>query len=300
MKRWLLPASALVLVVTACGAGAKPAPRVTEVRARVPSVHVIATRRKCAATRSAHRLLREFVPPPGARPTRQPREHGGVLRGSGWSPIGEVVGVHRFWRVHKSLSAVGTYVRTLRIRGLARQGAIHGTLAPHYLSWSFSGPPGDERRSLDVTAVAFPGRTVIRVDAQVVWIYPRSPGERVPPATREIVVRAPHVSLTVTDPAEIARIVRWFDALPISPPGVALPCPLMRFLAPAKVSFRTAHGGRLAEAGVPRSPPASIWGPIRFMIGGRSQKPLIDRSRGRSFVRRLQDLLHVQLLETHR
>jgi hypothetical protein len=30
MKRWLLPASALVLVVTACGAGAKPAPRVTE------------------------------------------------------------------------------------------------------------------------------------------------------------------------------------------------------------------------------------------------------------------------------
>jgi hypothetical protein len=30
MKRSLLPASALVLVVTACGAGAKPAPRVTE------------------------------------------------------------------------------------------------------------------------------------------------------------------------------------------------------------------------------------------------------------------------------
>jgi hypothetical protein len=29
MKRLLLPASALVLVVTACGAGAKPAPRVT-------------------------------------------------------------------------------------------------------------------------------------------------------------------------------------------------------------------------------------------------------------------------------
>jgi hypothetical protein len=28
MKRLLLPASALVLVVTACGAGANPAPRV--------------------------------------------------------------------------------------------------------------------------------------------------------------------------------------------------------------------------------------------------------------------------------
>jgi hypothetical protein len=32
MKRFLLPASALVLVVTACGAGAKPAPRETEIR----------------------------------------------------------------------------------------------------------------------------------------------------------------------------------------------------------------------------------------------------------------------------
>jgi hypothetical protein len=30
MKRFLLPASALVLVVTACGAGTKPAPRVTD------------------------------------------------------------------------------------------------------------------------------------------------------------------------------------------------------------------------------------------------------------------------------
>jgi len=32
MKRFLLPASALVLVVTARGAGAKPAPRLTEVK----------------------------------------------------------------------------------------------------------------------------------------------------------------------------------------------------------------------------------------------------------------------------
>ncbi len=31
MKRFLLPASALVLVVTTCGAGANPAPRETEV-----------------------------------------------------------------------------------------------------------------------------------------------------------------------------------------------------------------------------------------------------------------------------
>lgn len=48
MKRWLLPASALVLVVTACGAGAKPAPRVTEVVGRLERLlgfHVVHTPR---------------------------------------------------------------------------------------------------------------------------------------------------------------------------------------------------------------------------------------------------------------
>jgi hypothetical protein len=38
MKRLLLPASALILVVTACGAGVKPAPRVAEIGARLPKV----------------------------------------------------------------------------------------------------------------------------------------------------------------------------------------------------------------------------------------------------------------------
>lgn len=38
MKRLLLPASALVLVLTACGAGAKPAPGVAEAGAQVPRV----------------------------------------------------------------------------------------------------------------------------------------------------------------------------------------------------------------------------------------------------------------------
>ncbi len=50
MKRVVLPASALILVVTACGAGAKPAPRVAEVGAQLPSVRMIAAQRELAAT----------------------------------------------------------------------------------------------------------------------------------------------------------------------------------------------------------------------------------------------------------
>ena len=85
MKRVVLPASTLILVVTACGAGAKPAPRVAEVGAQLPRVRMIAAQREVAAT--------------------------------------------------------------------------------DYATWSFSTP----------TRFALPQPTVIRVDAQVVWIYPRSP-----------------------------------------------------------------------------------------------------------------------------
>jgi hypothetical protein len=51
MKRLVLPATALVLVVTACGAGAKPAPRLAEAEARVPTVHALVAQRKQRAPR---------------------------------------------------------------------------------------------------------------------------------------------------------------------------------------------------------------------------------------------------------
>jgi hypothetical protein len=191
-------------------------------------------------------------------------------------------------------------MRTLRLRGVARQGTTYGTRAPHYRWWSFFGPAAGElgpSRSLDVTAVALPRRTVIRVDAQVAWIYPRSPSEEVPAATHRIVVRAPKASATVTDPARVAKIVRWLDALPISPPGVGIACPLAAG-ADIAVSFRGAGGAWLAEAKLP-SVAANICDPIAFQIGGHARKPLIDRASHESFVRRLQRLLGVQLLQIH-
>ncbi len=289
MKRFLLPASALVLVVTACGAGAKPAPRVTLAGARVPRVSIVAARRKEDASREARVLLRQFVPPPGARATREPRRYGGVLRRYGSAPLGEIVDVHRFWSVRKPLAAVAAFVRTHRPPGLRDSGATYGSNAPHYLMWSFSSPS----RYLDVTAVALRGRTVLRVDALALWIYPRSPSERIPPATRTIVVRGPKIRRTVTNTAQVARISRWFDALPVSPPGIAIACALV--LRPnITLSFRSAAGTQLARATVPE-PSASICDPIGFKIGGKTKKPLIDRAFGPSFARRLERLLGVRL-----
>jgi hypothetical protein len=300
MNRLLVPASGLVLALTACGGGAKPAPQPIEVTgAAPPSVHAIAARRERAARGEAEQLLREFVPPPEARPTREPRNYGGVLRRSGPEPPAEIVDVHRFWSVQKSLAAVMAFVRAHEVAGFERFAGTYGTSPPHYVTLTFSWPSArDPRRLLDVTAVELPHRTVLRVDAKVVWAYPRSPSEKVPAGARVIAVDAPNVSMKVTRSAEVASIVRRLDALPVSPPGVAIPCPAM--VGPEiEISFRDARGAWLAEA---KAPPAraGICNAIEFRVGGHAQQPLVDRSGGKSFVEHLQRLLHVRLVETYR
>jgi hypothetical protein len=57
MGRFLLPATALVLVVTACGAGIKPAPRLAEAAARRPSIQALVAQRKRVAVSEARSLL---------------------------------------------------------------------------------------------------------------------------------------------------------------------------------------------------------------------------------------------------
>jgi hypothetical protein len=296
MKRLLLPASALVLVVTACGAGAKPAPRVTELEARLlPNVHGLAERRAHAAAREAKKLLREFRPPPGAHRIGEPRNYGGVMRRSGPGPLGETVEVHRFWSVREPQKVVVAFLRAHRLRGFEHSSATWGSRKPHYLIMSSSRPP---TRFLTVTTAGLPHRTLLRVGVQFVWTYPRSPSESVPDATREVVVSAPKASAKVTDPATVARILHWFDALPVSPPGIAVACPLGP-AADITLSFRNGRGAWLAQAKLPPTP-ASICDSIAFSIGGRQQKPLIDRPERASFVRRLQDLLGVRLVLIYR
>jgi hypothetical protein len=296
MKRWLLPASAVVLVLIGCGAGAMSAPQATEAGAKLPSGRVIAERRERAALREATKLLGEFTAPRGARRIPEPRNYGGVLRRSGPGPLGETASVHNFWSVRTPLKSVIAFLKAHRPRGFKPSGASWGSNSPHYLVLSSRSPTA--ARYLNVTSVGLPRRTLIRVEVEVGWIYPRSATEKVPSATSEIVVRAPKVSATVTDPAKVAQIVRWFDDLPISPPGIAVPCPLA--VAPSiTLSFRNAHGDRLAQAKLP-STFAWICNSIAFTIGGRHQQPLIDRVHRPSFVRRLQRLLGIHLLHTHR
>lgn len=301
MTRLLLPVGALVLVLGACGAGVRPAPRVTNVAARPPDVHAVVAGRERVARREAERLLRRFPLPAGARTTSRPGDGGGVLSQSGPETPAEVVDVHRFWSVRTPLAEVAAFVRTHRPRGFERFGATYGTSVPHYLMWTFAWPAAHDRapvRFLDVLAVALPGRTVVRVDAKAVWIYPRSASEVVPAAVREIDVRAPKVRRKVTAPAKVRRIVRWLDALPVSPPGIGLFCP-METAPDVRLSFRGADGVVLARALAPPGQ-AGLCDAIQFWIGGRPQRALIDRVSEPPFVARLQRLLGVRLEETVR
>lgn len=203
--------------------------------------------------------------------------------------------------MRKPLESVVAFLRTHRLHGFEPSAATWGNREPHYLAMSSSWPAGGgplPTRFLNVTSVGLPHRTLIRADVEVTWIYPRSPTERVPAATREIVLHAPKGSAKVTDPTEVDRIIRWFDALPVSPPGIAVPCPLGPG-ADITLSFRGGSGAWLAQAKLPPTL-ASICDSIAFSIGGREQKPLIDRADRASLVRRLQDLLGIQLVEIYR
>src|SRR5262249_49560749 len=119
--------------------------------------------------------------------------------------------------------------------------------------------------------------------------YPRSAAEVVPPATREIVVTEHGHSTTVTKRAQVARIIRWFDALPISPPGIAIACPLV-IRPEITLSFRGAGGAPLAHATVPPPAPrgrAAPWarsGPrIGFRAGGKAPAPADQQPPGGDF-----------------
>lgn len=279
MKRLLLPASALVLVVTACGAGVKPAPRVAEAATKLPSVHALVVERKRAALREARSLLREFVPPRGARRSRR----GNVNFGAP-APLGEFAGAHRLWQARGSLDAVVAFLETHDPRGFRDLSSTYGTQRPHSLIRTLAHGPN---RYLDETVVALPGRTLLRVDARVAWVYPRPATEEVPAATREIDIRTPAESRGVKSPAEVATISRWFDALPVSPPGIVVACPAEPAFADSiSLSFRNSAGTQLAHATVPATR-AWFCDPIGFTIGGRPQRPLVDRSSGESFARRL-------------
>ena len=290
MRRLLLLGTASVLVVTACGAGASPAPRLSNAAAHGrPSLHAIAAGRRRAAGREAQKLLRRVVLPRGARRIGKPP----VLtqRDTGISLLSELAWRFAFRRVRLPLTSVYAFVKAHPPAGFKYVGG-----GGVYQSLDFSnGAIGSRQRLLTVDLAQPANRTVVRIEAGVPWIYPRSPLEVLPAGVREIDIRDRLVARRVVEQAKVGRIVRWFDALNVLQPGTeGVECPLIEA---SKVTFlfRSASGVKLARAVVP-SRSAGGCNPISFTIRGHVQRPLIDAAFGRhAFINRVQRLLGLRL-----
>src|SRR5262245_4534153 len=101
---------------------------------------------------------------------------------------------------------------------------------------------------------------MVRADAGVVWTYPRSPREVVPAGVREIDIRslrlqpalrragARRVTRRVTNPREVARITRWFNALNVVQPHTYVAGCMLVLSVPVRFVFRSTSGATLASA----------------------------------------------------
>jgi hypothetical protein len=297
MKRLLPLLTVLALVFTACGASHKSA-------LPIRSVHQIAAARERRAGRTAERLLGQVVLPPGAIPFRRlPAGSSVLLRsGLGVSVLTEFADRHAFWSVRLPLASVDSFVKAHPTAGLKwGSGGSSGGPGAANVSEDFYGPLVGGRpiqRLLSITAARIGERTVIRVDAGAAWVYPRSPREVIPASVHEIDIANSAVSRRVTSPAQVARIIQWFDALNIVQPGSqVLGCPLI-LASKVTFTFRSASGAELAKAAA-FSQPADGCDPIEFTIRGHRQTPLIDSAlgEGKAFVDRVQRLLGVRFAQ---
>jgi hypothetical protein len=99
------------------------------------------------------------------------------------------------------------------------------------------------------------------------------PATRIPVGVHSIRVHSARgVSRQVTDPLKVAKIVRWFDALPIAPDTIYY-CPFIRYKPPTMFEFRGASGAVLARARTPGH--AACGGSFDYSVRGHARKPVL-------------------------
>ncbi len=154
-------------------------------------------------------------------------------------------------------------------------------------------------RELDFWVVALRGGgTSVRVDAQDVWIVPRPASERLPAGVGGVDVtstwrrKPPIVSMRVTAPDKVDRIVALINGMQTVQPGVTLSCAMLRPGQPAVTfNFRAHRGGplvakaTLTDYGFPSGP----CNPVNLTIHAHRQSPLV----GGNFLANVQRLLGV-------
>ena len=300
--RWVIVVlGALALAMVAMGAGgAGPG-------SAGPGSAGSARANRRAAERDAARLFAHVVLPAGATVSAgEPAGDHHYLSRPGQVPAAvNVTDRHGWWTVPEDPALVSAFVGRHQPKGT--HGVIGGVGdGPQFSTESVAfelGSTGQAvgTRWLVVAMTNLPGdQTGVRVDAEVQWLIPRPPGERIPSSARvlEVTVRRPHrrpiSEVSVTRVAQVRRIASLIDGLKTEQPG-AMDCtgraddPVVTF------TFRAVLGGRVLAratqivdggAGRPQCEPMTL------TVRGRPQTPLLD---GATVVRSAQRLLGIRV-----
>lgn len=260
------------------------------------SVTALANERERAAGRSAAALLKSVPLPPGAvrLPTPAPTS---PLAQSGLGVSTVVMTADRFslWRVPGTRHAFIAFEKRHLLPALRAQGL--GSAPNGWTGYEVDGPivNGSARWAISVQVMPDGGSTRVRFDAGSAWVYPRSLSEVLPAGVTEVDVHGAGVDRRVTNPAQVGRIVRWFDALNVAQPGPMVGCVAI-IDSTVTFVFRSSSHAPLATAYVPTAGPTTNCNSIRFSIRGKEQTPLIDNlvANGHYFADRVQRLLGVR------
>jgi len=244
------------------------------------------TRARRAAVRDAQRRLEGLRLPPGARRvSTAPSGSGDAPQSPAFEPATpNLIDLHAWWTVPGSPLEALAWIKKHPPSGSRLK--FESSFEDHGVttSWDigFEWPPikgvADERALL-VTATAGAGNeTALRVDAQAVWIVPRSSSERIPAASRFLDLSVGRLGesqrrLSVADPSFVKRIVASINDLPVFQPG-EFSCPLYPSRpVTVRLVFRVAPGGpALAEA--EQQLPAGVCHAMRLKIRGDHEPPL--------------------------
>jgi hypothetical protein len=280
-RRRLLPvliASAILALAGACASSATSS--------RPASVSPAAANR-AAARLDVTKLLSRLLLPAGAqRSATEPNGGGHALAHPISAPATpNLVDRHQWWIVPGTPKAVLAYISRHAPAGsrvvLTGSGSGPGGVTLTMVGYGWPAVPGVlGSRELVIGAVRHGEHTLLRVDAQDVWISPRPASERIPAGTtrlRLVVSRGTKVQqgpLAFVSSAKLQRVTALLNELPAAQPGVVA-CPsdpgvrvTLRFfagqpgppLAVAVVNPGGCGGVQLTLAGKPQ--PALAGGPI--------------------------------------
>lgn len=261
-----------------------------------------AAEKRAAAHREARALLSKIVLPAAAvRVRSEPAGDGGVLAKPAQLPaLADLVDVHGWWRAPGSLSSVYMFVKAHAPDGSRLNGWGRRYPSPRGAFVDFEWPPVtgvSESRSLNIELVVLsPTSTGVRVDGQVVWTMPRPAGGRIPAGVHEVDVtrqklgHISRVSIGVTKPATVQRVISAIDRLSIVQPGTVESCPAEPAQPTVIINFRRGHGTPVLA----RATYTGGCGGIAFSIHGESQIPLAN---GYTLIHELEQLLGVKLAD---